>query len=208
MKLKICGMKYNIKEVAALQPDYLGFIFWKPSKRFFEGTIPPLPAQTKKIGVFVDAPIKEVFEKANTYSLYGVQLHGKESPEYCKKLKPTEFAIIKVFSMVNDFDFSVLREYEDVCDYFLFDTQGKLPGGNGYIFDWSVLKNYCSTKPYFLSGGIGPEEVEQLRSFFKSPESGYCHAIDINSRFELRPGLKNTDTLKEFKKLLRYELSR
>ena len=142
MKLKVCGMKYNPEEVAALRPDYLGFIFWEPSSRFFEGEIPPLPKGIKKIGVFVDAQVDEVFATIEKYNLDGVQLHGTERPEYCQKLRtdglvqealPVE--IIKVFSIKDAFDFSVLAAYEEVCDYFLFDTKGKLPGGNGYAFD-------------------------------------------------------------------------
>lgn len=219
MKLKVCGMKYNTKEVAELQPDYLGFIFWKPSSRFFEGSIPELPVGIKKIGVFVDETIEAVVSKIKKYDLDGVQLHGKESPAYCKKLKQIflsfraesrkevvsivhDLTIIKVFSIKDTFDFKLLGPYESVCDYYLFDTKGKLPGGNGYTFDWSVLRKYPSTKPYFLSGGISLESSEELKHFFKSPESKYCHAIDINSGFEKKPGLKNIEDLKELKNTL------
>lgn len=151
MKLKVCGMKLNTLEVAALQPDYLGFIFWEPSKRFFEGIIPELPATIKKVGVFVDATLDEILEKVNRYGLGAVQLHGKESPEFCSDLKKIihdrskatgimDLEIIKVFSVKEDFDFNILAPYENVCDFFLFDTKGKLPGGNGYTFNWEVLK--------------------------------------------------------------------
>ncbi len=203
--LKVCGMKYNPGEVAALQPDYLGFIFWEPSSRFFNKEMPQLPKAIKKIGVFVDAEIIEVFATIEKYDLDGVQLHGKESVEYCQKLRSHRFSkpirsvdIIKVFSIKDTFDFSVLAEYEEVCDYFLFDTKGKLPGGNGYVFDWSVLENYPSTKSYFLSGGIGLENKEQISAFLERPESKYCHAIDVNSSFESEPGMKKIDELKEF----------
>ena len=198
MKLKICGMKLNIQEVAALQPDYLGFIFWEPSKRAFDGNIPELPANIAKVGVFVDAMVEEILKKIKKYDLQVVQLHGKESPEFCMELKKKSIKVIKVFSLKDDFDFSVLEPFENTCDYFLFDTKGKLPGGNGYTFDWKVLKNYPSTKPFFLSGGIGLEEVEKIKDFLNSSESKYCHAIDVNSRFELEPGLKNVEKLKEF----------
>jgi phosphoribosylanthranilate isomerase len=110
--------------------------------------------------------------------------------------------IIKVFSIKDNFDFSVLKDYEAVCDYFLFDTKGKLPGGNGYTFDWSVLENYPSTKPFFLSGGIGLESVEKLKEFMNSPASKYCYAIDVNSKFELEPGRKDITTLKVFQESL------
>ncbi|MCM4153880.1 phosphoribosylanthranilate isomerase [Arenibacter sp. N53] len=209
MKLKVCGMNLNTLEVAALSPDYLGFIFWKPSKRFFEGNIPQLPPTIKKVGVFVDATIEEVLKNIETFGLDAVQLHGKESPEFCRNLKrlnndrtkapgAANLKIIKVFSIKDDFDFGVLTPYEEVCDYYLFDTKGKLPGGNGYTFSWEVLKNYPSTKPYFLSGGIGLDEIEKIKQFQHRPESKYCHAIDVNSKFELEPGLKDIDKLKKF----------
>lgn len=216
MKLKVCGMKLNTLEVATLCPDYLGFIFWEPSKRYFEGTIPKLPASIKKVGVFVDAPLEEILKKVDTYDLQAVQLHGKESPEFCndlktinkdrsKALEESSLEVIKVFSIKDDFDFSILTPYENVCDYFLFDTKGKLPGGNGFTFSWEVLKNYPSTKPYFLSGGIGLEEIEKIREFQQRPESKYCHAIDVNSKFESEPGLKDVKKLKEFKEVLSNE---
>lgn len=205
-------MKYNPKEVAALQPDYLGFIFWEPSSRFFDREIPTLPVEINKIGVFVDASVEDVLEKIKKYRLNGVQLHGKESPKYCKSLRYSyntlkqdqvfDLEIIKVFSIKDEFDFSILQPYEEICDYFLFDTKGKLPGGNGYTFDWSVLKNYPSTKPYFLSGGIGLDNSKQIEEFLGRPESKYCYAIDVNSMFEEAPGLKNIEDLKEFKKIL------
>ncbi|MFC4721490.1 phosphoribosylanthranilate isomerase [Geojedonia litorea] len=211
MKLKICGMKYadNMIEVAKLQPDYLGFIFYNKSARFFDSIIPKLPNTIKKTGVFVNATISDILNKINVHQLDAVQLHGDESPEFCKTLRDAEInsrshqiEIIKVFSIKNEFDFSILESFEDVCDYYLFDTKGKLPGGNGYTFNWKVLKNYPFTKPFFLSGGIGIEEVEALNSFFKTQESKYCFAIDVNSKFELEPGLKDIELLKEFKSQL------
>ncbi|MGB5272926.1 MAG: phosphoribosylanthranilate isomerase [Flavobacteriaceae bacterium] len=202
MKLKICGMKHNVLEVAAIQPDYLGFIFWEHSERFFKGEIPKLPRGIKKVGVFVDASLKEVNDHIIEHALDMVQLHGRETPAFCAALKDREVGVIKVFSIQNGFDFEVLKPFEENCDYFLFDTKGKLPGGNGYVFDWSVLKDYTSSKPYFLSGGIGLNEVDSIKEFLKRPESRLCHAIDVNSRFESGPGLKEIDKLKEFKELL------
>lgn len=213
-------MNKNPLEVAQLQPDYLGFIFWEPSSRAFEGEMPNLPKSIKKVGVFVDAPLDEVLENITQYQLDAVQLHGKESVVYCDALRHAELVsashkdetpkqvrgdgieIIKVFSIKDDFDFSILKTYEGVCDYFLFDTKGKLPGGNGYTFDWSILQNYPSTKPFFLSGGIGLESVEKLKEFMNSPASTYCYAIDVNSKFETQPGLKNIASLKAFQEAL------
>ena len=202
-------MKYqdNMHQVAELQPDYLGFIFYDGSSRFFDGQMPQLSKEINKVGVFVNASLQNIIEKIEKYDLQAVQLHGKESPAFCEKLKKQFKAdqskeaikIIKVFSIKDEFNFDILRPYEAVCDYFLFDTKGKLPGGNGYTFDWKVLKDYPSTKPYFLSGGIGIDEMEDVKSFLRKKESKYCHAIDINSRFEKKPGLKDLALIKEFK---------
>lgn len=222
VRLKICGMKYqdNIKAVARLQPNYLGFIFHEESPRNFDGVIPELPKSIKKVGVFVDKDLDFIKNKIDTFQLNAVQLHGNESPEFCKMLKKYGHSerseesqqelpastgtieIIKVFSIKDKFDFSVLAPYEGVCDYFLFDTKGKLPGGNGYAFDWSVLTNYPSTKPFFLSGGIGLNDIDTFLSFLRSHESKYCYAIDVNSKFEIEPGLKNIEKLEKFKQNL------
>ena len=206
VRLKVCGMKYenNITQVAALQPDYLGFIFYKKSTRHFNSSIPELPESIKKVGVFVDENVEDVVKQINKHQLQAIQLHGKESPEYCHALRDTELEIIKVFSIKDEFNFEVLKPYEDVCDYFLFDTKGKLPGGNGYIFDWNVLNNYPSTKPFFLSGGIGLDQIEDIKKFIQSKASKYCYALDVNSKFEIEPGLKSIEELKVFKQNLKY----
>jgi len=200
-------MKYqdNIEHVAALQPDYLGFIFYEKSARHFDSvSIPELPKSTIKTGVFVDADLEFVLDKITIHNLQAVQLHGKESPEYCKKLSSKSVEIIKVFSIKDEFNFDALKPYEDVCDYYLFDTKGKLPGGNGYTFDWNILSNYPSTKPFFLSGGIGLNEVENIKQFVNSKASTYCYALDVNSKFEIEPGLKDISILKEFKNVLSF----
>ncbi|OMQ11939.1 phosphoribosylanthranilate isomerase [[Flexibacter] sp. ATCC 35103] len=202
MKLKICGMKYpeNILEVGALLPDYMGFIFYEKSARYFTGTIPELIKTIKKTGVFVHESIENIIIKIKEHNLQAVQLHGDESVEYCEELKNKinkEIEIIKVFSVGDNFDFEVLKPFENVCDYFLFDTKGKLPGGNGTTFDWKILKNYKSDKPFFLSGGIGIEEIAAIKNL-KLP----VYAIDVNSRFEIEPGLKNKNLLTNFKRKL------
>jgi phosphoribosylanthranilate isomerase len=237
VRLKICGMKFqdNIEAVTTLQPDYLGFIFYEKSPRFFDGIIPELPKNIKKTGVFVNASLAYILERVKKYDLQAVQLHGNESSGFCAALKfslsslsrqesgknptgndetPTAAStvgrytemieIIKVFSIKDTFNFEVLKPYEAVCDYYLFDTKGKNPGGNGYTFNWEALKNYPSIKPYFLSGGIGLEEVENVLSFLQKQESKYCHTIDINSRFEIKPALKDIEKLQEFIKKLSY----
>jgi phosphoribosylanthranilate isomerase len=204
MKLKVCGMTFkdNIEAVAGLQPDFMGFIFYDKSARYFEGQIPEIPESIQKVGVFVNARIEHVKRTIEIHNLDFVQLHGNELPEYCEELKHVK--IIKVFSIKDEFDFSRLQPYEPVCDYFLFDTKGELPGGNGYVFDWNVLKNYPSTKPYFLSGGIGLDELKNLKEFKKNSVSKYCYAVDVNSKFEQKPGIKKLNELEKFK----YELQR
>jgi len=201
MKLKICGMKYpeNIQEVAALQPDYLGFIFYEKSKRNFDGNIPQLSNDIKKVGVFVDADFDFVNEKIERYRLDVIQLHGDESSEYCKQFYQKNVKVVKVFSVGNQFDFKKLAPYELVVDYFLFDTKGEEKGGNGVTFNWTLLENYPSDKPYFLSGGIGLESLNSLKKFRQSKAAKNCYALDVNSRFEDYAGMKNIDKLKEFK---------
>jgi len=201
MKLKVCGMKYpeNIKQLVALQPDYLGFIFYPKSKRYFEGEMPSIPENIQKVGVFVDASVDFIKDMIKRYQLDIIQLHGSESPYYCKQFYNKGVKVIKVFLVGNQFDFEVLKPYEFIVDYFLFDTKGKEKGGNGVIFNWTLLENYPSPKPYFLSGGIGLESLNSLNEFSKSKSAKNCYALDVNSRFETAPGLKNIDELKEFK---------
>ena len=208
VKLKICGMIYpeNIEEISALHPDYLGFIFWEKSSRNMDfNSIPDIPTNIKKVGVFVDASIQEIAAKINQYQLDIIQLHGNETTIFCKNVKKLGVEVIKVFSVDSNFNFSKLKEYVFVVDYFLFDTKGKLPGGNGITFDWNILENYHFNIPYFLSGGIGTTEIDGLKEFLKSPAANKCYGIDVNSRFEKKPGIKNKIKLQKFKKLL-YEI--
>ncbi|SMD18012.1 phosphoribosylanthranilate isomerase [Pedobacter nyackensis] len=205
VKLKICGMKLpdNIRAVAALQPDYLGFIFFRGSKRFVDGLTPSfvknLPAGIRRTGVFVNEELNKVAELATLYGLNAVQLHGQEPVKYCIALKglldDAGIVLIKAFGVNEQFDFNTLSAYANVVDYFLFDTQTPDHGGSGKTFNWALLNNYSLNKPYFLSGGIGPESMEQLKEI-NDPR---LYAIDINSRFELAPGLKDIDKLNDFK---------
>lgn len=204
MKLKICGMKYpdNILDVSMLEPDFLGFIFWKKSPRYFDGVIPELSKSIQKVGVFVDSSLEEIIAIVNKYDLDFVQLHGKESTKFCNELKSKGVKIIKAFSIDLEFDFNILYDYESSCDHFLFDTKGKLPGGNGTTFDWNILNQYKLNKPFFLSGGIGLEEIASINEFQKQAISRNCIAIDVNSKFESKPGLKMEKKLYNFKKYL------
>ncbi len=197
-------MKYveNIQQVATLQPDYLGFIFYEKSKRNFEGIIPEIPKGIKKTGIFVNEYLEILVSLAEEYQLEALQLHGDESIDYMKEVKKylPAVEIIKVFGIRDSFDFSTLTLYEFVIDYFLFDTKGKERGGNGITFDWTILKNYQSTKPFFLSGGIGLNEIQKVKEILKTDLPIY--AIDVNSKFETEPGLKSVEKLKKIKKIL------
>lgn len=209
MKIKVCGMKFseNIQQVAALEPEYLGFIFYPDSPRNFENEIPEIPSAIKKTGVFVDATIDFVVEKVAQYNFHAIQLHGNESPDFCKQLRSAlpnrNLDIIKVFSIKEEFDFNRLIPYEGIVDYFLFDTKGKNKGGNGFSFNWEILKEYPSQTPFFLSGGIGPEDagkVEEFRRFLrKQGKENLLFAVDVNSRFEKEPGEKKLEELRIFR---------
>jgi phosphoribosylanthranilate isomerase len=199
LKLKICGMKHaaNIAAVAELQPAYMGFIFYPKSPRFISEVsselIKYLPPSIKSTGVFVNEELTVVKAKISRLNLKAVQLHGVEEVDYCAALKLTGAEVIKAFGIDENFDFSSLMAYEPVVDYFLFDTQTAAHGGSGKVFDWKLLKNYQLTKPYFLSGGIDSNHIENILTL-NDPR---LYAIDLNSRFELEPGLKDVDKLRK-----------
>ncbi len=207
VKLKICGMKFpeNIQEIALLEPDFLGFIFYEGSVRnYTENTIVSIPNSIHKVGVFVNEKSINIIKNIQKHDLNMIQLHGNETESYCLELinqlnhNQLNTKIIKAFSVDESFDFSILNKYQ-IVDYFLFDTKGKLPGGNGTKFNWQILENYKLEKPYFLSGGIGLEDVESIQEFLKTPASKYCFALDVNSQFEIEAGLKNKEKLQQFK---------
>lgn len=202
----------NIDKVALLQPDYLGLIFFEGSPRFVKNEIRELDLEIKKTGVFVNASEDLILEKTRKYDLSAVQLHGEESPEFCRQLKNTfseadkNPELIKVFSVKEEFNFEQLKAYEGIVDLFLFDTKGKSKGGNGITFNWEVLKDYPSPTPFFLSGGIGPEEIPAIKNLYehfqKKNRRHVFFGVDVNSRFETAPGLKNVEKLKTFRKEL------
>lgn len=183
MKLKVCGMKYsqNITEIENLFPDLMGFIFYEKSKRFFNQPEINLNNKVKRVGVFVNENIQEIKNKIKKYKLDYVQLHGEENVNFCHSLQ-TFVKIIKVFKIDYNFNFKKTEEFEEVCDYFLFDTKSQLHGGSGKKFDWDLLKNYNCKKDFFLSGGIDISDIEEIKKIVNSyPIAG----IDINSKFEL-----------------------
>ena len=205
MIVKVCGMRdaENIREVEALGIDLMGFIFWSKSSRYVSEKPDYLPTKCKRVGVFVDEDIETVKRIAEDYALDYIQLHGHESPEYCAQLKGLK--LIKAFNIATTEDFKQTESYTGIVDYFLFDTKGKSVGGNGDKFDWSVLSAYDDNTPFLLSGGIGPDDAEVLTSHFSPLTSKKCVGIDLNSRFEIAPGLKDINKLKDFLNALNNE---
>ena len=200
MKWKVCGMREakNISEVAALQPDYMGFILWDGSKRHCPNP-QQVPEGITKVGVFVDATVAEIEDAIEDYKLGAVQLHGNESPGLCRELQ-RKVQVIKAFGVGEGFDFDTLLDYLPYCDFFLFDTKGPMPGGNGTTFDWSILENYVFDLPFFISGGIGLAEIDNINELRRTDLPVY--AIDINSKFEIAPARKDAEQLKKFKEKL------
>ncbi|WP_044172446.1 phosphoribosylanthranilate isomerase [Flectobacillus major] len=208
MRLKICGMRdaENIRQLLALQPDYMGFIFYEKSSRFVadqldEDLLRSFPKSTRKVGVFVNATQSYILDMVKKYSLDYVQLHGEELPDFCKNLKFKGVNIIKAFALDNSFNFGKLHNYKPHCDFFLFDTKGEQAGGNGITFDWSLLRRYDNEKPFFLAGGISLENAAQVLEM----RTLKIHAIDVNSKFEIAPALKDIDKIAELIKILKPE---
>jgi phosphoribosylanthranilate isomerase len=205
MKIKVCGMKYpqNIKDVLNIGIDWMGFIFYPESKRYFKGDLSGIDFKnTYKTGVFVDETIDNIEAIAHRYDLNYIQLHGNETPGFCRELKQKSYRIIKVFKVNDTFDFKQCEAYLPYSDLFLFDTKGKLPGGNGFSFNWSVLQNYTFDKPFLLSGGIDLSLLPSIIDF-KHPK---CIGVDVNSGFETAPGLKDTRQLKQFVNKIKNEI--
>lgn len=189
----------NISGVVGALPDYLGFIFYPRSKRFVgfkpsAEVMAVVPDSVKKVGVFVNETPEKVLETVQNWDLHVVQLHGNETPEYCRQIQDSGIIVFKAFSVDELFDFEMLDAYCKVCNYFLFDTKGQLPGGTGQKFNWQLLQNYKGDVPFFLSGGIGPLDLEAIRHF-GHPR---WHGIDINSGFEISPALKDIEKVKCF----------
>lgn len=185
----------NILQIKELNPDYLGFIFYSKSPRYvekYDGSLLSLLQPIKKTAVFVNATLEEVKATVKEYHFDAVQLHGNESPGYCKDVKKEGVEVIKAFGIHKNFDWKHLEPYLDAVDYFLFDTYTSAHGGSGKAFDWEVLKAYPFEKYYFLSGGIGPENIESAFAI----QDERLYGLDLNSKFEDSPGLKNIELLK------------
>jgi phosphoribosylanthranilate isomerase len=208
MKVKVCGMKHpeNIKALAELDIDYMGFIFYQKSPRYAQNPV-EIPNHIQKVGVFVNATVAEILNKVKGFQLNVIQLHGHETAEFCEELNQnlvkegkSEVKLWKVFSIKTQADFEAIDSYSTYVDAFLLDTKGEYRGGNGEKFDWQLLQQQKFSKPVMLSGGIGPNDAEELISLHKKE---LIHGIDVNSGFEDQPGLKNIDLIKEFLQNLR-----
>ncbi len=189
----------NISGVVAARPDFIGFIFYPKSKRFvgFEPSpevLDNVPDSVKKVGVFVDETPETVLEIYQNWKLDVVQLHGNESPEYCREIQNSGATVFKAFLVDNQFDFEHLKAFSGVCNYFLFDTKGQLPGGTGQKFNWQLLEKYRGNVPFFLSGGIGPDDLDSIRNF-NHPQ---LFGIDLNSGFEISPAVKDVEMVQKF----------
>lgn len=194
LKIKVCGMreKSNIQALSALPIDYIGFIFYAKSSRFVEENIAiDIPSSIQKVGVFVNATFEEIKKKVEDHNLQVVQLHGDESPELCKLIKNLGLTTFKAFGIDDDFEWDSISAYEDVVDYFLFDTKSKAYGGTGQTFNWDKLRDNPYQKPYLLSGGISIDNIREAATF----EDDRLIGLDLNSKFESSPALKNIDLL-------------
>lgn len=203
VRLKVCGMRdpQNIVEVGERHPDYMGFIFFRQSPRHVgeEFLIPDgLPRTVQRVGVFVNETTEVMLEKAKKYFLSTLQLHGMETPDQCEALRGEGYKVIKAFSVGNAFDFRKTVPYNDVVDFFMFDTKGAYYGGNAVPFDWQLLKQYDQSVPFFLSGGLSPENVGSIVSLLDMN----LYALDVNSGVESAPGMKSLARLDAFKDAL------
>ena len=201
MQIKICGLRdpENIREIAALQPDFMGFIFYPNSPRYVGQldavSLTSLPTSIKKTGVFVNENLENILTAISKYNLDAVQLHGADNKKLCRKIRQeAKTMVIKVFPIMDASNFRVTGDYEDVADYFLFDTKTDLYGGSGQKFNWNILQEYTGNKSFLLSGGIGADDVKAIRAI----EHPLLAGVDLNSKFELKPGLKNVALLKQF----------
>lgn len=191
----------NIRNADSLDFDWMGFIFYPESKRHVAQMPSYMPQRKKIIGVFVNATIEEIVHKQKEYHLHGIQLHGDESPVFCEKLRTAlrqngnSVSLIKAFGIAASDDLKQTENYENHCDFFLFDTKGQQRGGNGKAFDWKLIDEYTGETPFLLSGGIGPENAEQIKTVMLHPRFA---GVDINSKFETAPAVKDIEKLKSF----------
>jgi phosphoribosylanthranilate isomerase len=209
MRIKVCGLT-NLNEVRQLNElgiEFAGFNFYKRSPRYVHKALPStaikkIRGKINKVGIFVDEDVDEVLRKVDDCGLYLVQLHGNESPRYCEKIS-NYITVIKVFRLSGDDNVEwKIKDYYDAVDMFMFDTETPQFGGSGKKFNWHILKDLKINKPFFLAGGISPGDSDELKKFALEPVAKDLFAIDINSRFEIVPGVKDIDMVKAFKRRL------
>lgn len=205
LKLKVCGMREaeNLAALVELKPEFIGFIFYDKSPRFVgdmdEAVARAIPKSIKKVGVFVNATPDYVLRMTKKYDLQFAQLHGQETPDFCRQLKTRGTNIIKAFSIDESFNFTSLNNYKPHTDFFLFDTKGPQPGGNGEAFDWNLLRRYDNDKPFFLSGGLSLQNVDMVSEL----EGMKVYGLDINSKFETAPAQKDIEKIAQLIAILR-----
>jgi phosphoribosylanthranilate isomerase len=201
MLIKVCGitLKNQYKAIAEMPVDMIGFNFYPKSKRYLKNPIinAEIHSPVKNVGVFVNPSLNEVLNTAKIHNLDFIQLHGDESPEFCKEISD-HYPIIKAFGVDTNFAMQTLEVYAEICQYFLFDTKTKQYGGSGKKFNWAKLSEYQGSTPFFLSGGIGLEDAPEILNI-KHPE---LIGIDINSGFETEPGVKNIELIKKMKQIV------
>lgn len=205
LKIKVCGMRYadNICEVSGLPVDYMGFIFYDRSPRCCRGIDPgilgSLPESVTPVMVSVDMPEEELLQLASLFGFGTLQLHGGESPEMCRRLRERGFKVWKAIAAKSAESIRSAEDYAEAADMFVFDTASPKQGGTGQKFDWDILNNYRLPVPFMLSGGIGPEDAAAVKVFSHPKLVG----VDLNSRFEVQPGRKDSDRLARFVSSLR-----
>ncbi len=204
MRVKVCGItqEEQLLKLPETGATFAGLIFYPKSPRYVlrQMTTSQIKKENNvnKVGVFVNASVEEVLHMVDECRLHMVQLHGDETPRYCEKIADY-ISVVKAFRISDSDNIGWrIKDYMEVCDMFMFDTEGAGYGGTGKKFDWGKLHDVAVGKPYFLSGGIEPADVEKLKSFSLLPEAKGLFAIDINSRFEILPGVKDMERIKKF----------
>lgn len=204
VRIKVCGITQAAQAIALTEAgaDFGGFIFYPPSARYVYKSMPATEIKglrsINKVGVFVNAAIDDVLRTVDDCGLYLVQLHGNESPRYCEKISQY-ITVIKAFRISADDNILwKVKDYYEAADMFMFDTEGAGFGGTGKKFNWELLKDIAVNKPFFLSGGIAPEDVESIKQFMQQPVAKDLFALDINSKFEIAPGVKDVEQVRAF----------
>jgi phosphoribosylanthranilate isomerase len=209
-RIKVCGLTNanQVRQFNELGIEFAGFNFYKRSPRYVHKTMPStaikkIRGKINKVGVFVDEDADELLQTVDDCGLYLVQLHGNESPRYCEKIS-NYISVIKVFRLSDDDNVEwKIKDYYDAADMFMFDTETTSFGGSGKKFNWQILKDLKINKPFFLAGGISVDDADELKKFAQQPVANDLFAVDINSKFEVMPGVKDVELVKGFKKKLK-----